>query len=414
MARTLDVYLHRNLVGHLIQDEYGDMVFDYAESWLSRLNAIALSHSLPPRSERFSRNECWGYFDGILPESDKRDIVARNLGISSMNDFALLKRIGGECAGAVTFVPSGENLPERQDRYRILSGAELADILRSLPRRPLMAGADDVRISLAGAQGKIAVRIVGEEISLPLSGAPSTHILKPAIERYPSIVVNEWFCMSLAQRIGLPVAHVETGKVEDIDYLIVKRYDRNISDAGMLERLHQEDFCQALGLASEQKYQSEGGPSLKQCFQLVRETSALPVIDLATLLEGVLFNFLIGNNDAHGKNFSLLRTIVSGKSTIRLAPFYDLLSTALYPELSTKMAMNFGSEYDPEKVIAKHFERFSQDATLGNAMVKRRMKELVEAVLSTLATMPVDNPVAVDIAKLIQGRCEKTLVRLGA
>jgi serine/threonine-protein kinase HipA len=276
-----------------------------------------------------------------------------------------------------------------------------------------MAGADDVRLSLAGAQDKIAVRIVGDEISIPLGGAPSTHILKPAIERFQSVVFNESFCMTLAQRIGLPVAHVETGKVEDIDYLAVKRYDRNFTDAGTLERLHQEDFCQALGIASEQKYQNEGGPSLQQSFELVRETSALPVIDLTTLLDGVLFNFLIGNNDAHGKNFSLLRTIVSGKATIRLAPFYDLLSTAFYPELSTKMAMKFGGEYDSEKVVAKHFDRFAQDANLGKAMVKRRVKEEVEAVISTLATMPVDRQVADDIASLIRRRCEKTLVRLG-
>ena len=116
MARTLDVYLHRELVGHLIQDDGGQMVFDYAESWLEKPGATPLSHSLPLRRERFKRNECRGYFAGIFPEESKREIIARNLGISERNDYAMLERIGGECAGAVTFVPTGEPLSAPDDR----------------------------------------------------------------------------------------------------------------------------------------------------------------------------------------------------------------------------------------------------------------------------------------------------------
>jgi len=116
VARTLDVYLHRGLVGHLIQDDGGQMVFDYAASWLQRPDATLLSHSLPLRRERFKRNECRGYFAGIFPEESKREIIARNLGISERNDYAMLERIGGECAGAVTFVPTGEPLSAPDDR----------------------------------------------------------------------------------------------------------------------------------------------------------------------------------------------------------------------------------------------------------------------------------------------------------
>ena len=226
MARTLDVYLHDELVGHLVQDDGGQMVFDYAESWLQKPGATPLSQSLPLRNKRFKRNECRGFFAGILPEESKREIIARNLGISARNDYAMLEQIGGECAGAVTFIPAGDGLPERNYGYRPLSSPELAAILKELPKRPLLAGEDGIRLSLAGAQDKVAVRIEGNEVSLPLGGAPSTHILKPAVERFTGVVFNEAFCMKLAAAAGLSAAKVETRIVEDIEYLLVERYDR--------------------------------------------------------------------------------------------------------------------------------------------------------------------------------------------
>src|SRR5438552_16844661 len=151
------------------------MIFEYVESWLTRSGATPLSQSLQLRKERFKRKECRGFFAGILPEESKREIIARNLGISARNDFALLEQIGGECAGAVTFIPAGQPPPERNYGYRNLSPHELAAILKELPTRPLLAGEEGIRLSLAGAQDKIAVCIEGDEISLPLGGAPSTH-----------------------------------------------------------------------------------------------------------------------------------------------------------------------------------------------------------------------------------------------
>src|SRR5437660_81340 len=135
MARTLDVYLHNQLAGHLVQDDGGQMLFDYTESWLQKPGAMPLSQSMPLRKERFKRNECRGFFGGLLPEQSKREIIARNLGISARNDHAMLEQIGGECAGAVTFIPAGDPLPDRNYRYRVLSAKELAKILRELPRR---------------------------------------------------------------------------------------------------------------------------------------------------------------------------------------------------------------------------------------------------------------------------------------
>ena len=409
MARTLDVYLHRELVGHLIQDDGGQMVFDYAESWLQKPGATPLSHSLPLRQKRFTRKECRGYFAGVLPEESKREIIARNLGISERNDYAMLERIGGECAGAVTFIPSGETLPAPDDHYRALTSHELAGILKELPRRPLLAGETGIRLSLAGAQDKIAVRVEGEAISLPLGGAPSTHILKPAVERFAGVVFNEAYCMRLAAAVGLPVANAEIRRVEDVEYLLVERYDRmrrQSPDGAALERLHQEDFCQALGIVSENKYQKEGGPSLKQCFALLREVSSAPVLDLARLLDAVVFNFLVGNNDAHGKNFSLLYRGAGAVSLeTRLAPLYDVVSTRYYPELTSELAMKIGGEYSSDRVSKTNFEQLAEDAGLTKPLVRSRVPELAEAVLSNLDKTGIDHPVAEALAGQIQAKC---------
>ena len=412
MAKTLDVYLHSDLVGHLVQDDGGGMAFDYVESWLNKPGATPLSQSLPLRTKRFKRNECRGFFAGVLPDEAKREIIARNLGISARNDYAMLERIGGECAGAVTFIPAGQALLERNYSYRKLSAEELAAILKELPKRPLLAGEEGIRLSLAGAQDKIAVRMENGEVRLPLGGAPSTHILKPSVERFEGVVFNEALCMKLAAEAGLPAASVETINVNGIDCLLVERYDR-IHGQGpgaetAVERLHQEDFCQALGIVPERKYQKEGGPSLKQCFRLLREASSAPVIDLARLLEAVIYNYLIGNNDAHGKNFSLLyRGAGTANLETRLAPLYDVVSTLYYPELSRDMAMKIGGEYSSEKVTARNFEQLAEEAGLGKPLVRGRVAEMAERVIAGLAKVPIAHPVAEKGAGLIRQRSEK-------
>jgi serine/threonine-protein kinase HipA len=411
MARTLDVYLHEELVGHLIQDDRGQMSFEYLESWLAKPRAAALSQSLPLRKERFPTEECRAFFGGILPEESKREIIARNLGISARNDYAMLEQIGGECAGAVTFVPAGQEVPKRNYHYRKLDAKELAGILRELPKRPLLAGEKGIRLSLAGAQDKVAVRIEGDEVLLPLEGAPSTHILKPAVERFAGVVFNEALCMTLAAHMNLPVARVEARKVEDVDYLLVERFDRKhvmIDGTPAVERLHQEDFCQAQNIVSEMKYQKEGGPSFKQCFALLRNVSTTPVIDLASLLDAAIFNYLVGNNDAHGKNFSL----VYPDKEIRLAPLYDVISTIFYPELNIEMAMRIGREYSSDKVTPKEFEQLAQDAGLAKPLVRRRVPELATVAIEALGKIKISGRVSDEVADLIRKRCARAREKL--
>ncbi|MGH8193223.1 MAG: type II toxin-antitoxin system HipA family toxin [Woeseiaceae bacterium] len=408
MARTLNVFLDRELVGQLIQDDGGQMLFRYDESWLAKPEPIALSRSLPLREELFTQKECRGFFGGTLPEEGNRKVIARILGISDKNDFAMLEQIGGECAGAVTFLPESEEIRDDDNRYRALADEEFAKILRELPRRPLMAGEDGIRLSLAGAQDKIAVRIDADRISIPRGSAPSSHILKPAVATYEGVVFNEAFCMALANACDLNAAPIAIGRIEDIDYLLAERYDRIRDEAGNIQRLHQEDFCQALGVPSDMKYQSEGGPSLATCFALIREASSVPALDLRALLDAVIFNLLIGNHDAHAKNFSLL---YMPDQTVRLAPLYDLVSTVYYEELTDKMAMKLGGEAKSALVYPKNIEKFAADTGLGAAQTRARIPAIAREILKGLPGIEKPDPVSEAIAELISARCKDFISR---
>ncbi len=408
MTKILDVYWDHDLIGQLIQNDHGEPNFKYASSWLNNPQAIAISCSLPLQQKTFSRKECRGFFEGILPEQHNRRKICRILGISPNNDFSLLEKIGGECAGAISFIQPDEKTTYTDEKYRPITENELANILRKLPERPLLAGEVGVRLSLAGVQDKIAVYKVGDQISIPLDGSPSTHIIKPAITAYEGIIFNEAFCLQLANSIGINVAKATLEHAEDIGYLLIERYDRNVTDGtqnkAIISRLHQEDFCQALGIVSERKYQNEGGPSLAQCFTLVREYSEVPVVDLQQLINVVIFNFLIGNCDAHGKNFSFILD-----KECRLAPFYDLLSTTYYQELSLKMAMKIGGEYSINNIKMDNFDKLAKDIGFTQAAVRHRTLELIEALSSTLHNLQPSNHVEEKIAAMIKSRSNRLL-----
>ncbi len=410
MARTLHVYIEQQIAGHLVQDDDGQMLFRYHPDWLKSAGGFALSHSLPLRERAFRQKECRGFFGGILPEEANRKVIARILQISEKNDFAMLERIGGECAGALTFVPEDEAPPQPGSEYRELSDAELIEILETLPKRPLLAGEKDVRLSLAGAQDKIAVKVDGKgKIFLPLNYAPSTHILKPAVATWEGLVSNEAYCMALARAAGLKAAATSAHKLGGIEYLLSERYDRAVDEDGTVHRLHQEDFCQALGIPSEIKYQSEGGPGLKDCFSLLRLASSNIVADVRDLLNAVVFNLLIGNNDAHAKNYSILYG-PGGRG--RLAPLYDLVCTVCYPEIENRLAMKIGGEANPELISRKNIEAFAREASLGVALVRRSVVELTELVRDKSALIEQPDETAEKLKELIAARCESVLSRL--
>ena len=325
MAHELDVRLFADHVGTLALVE-GRLNFRYAPAWLALPNAVALSCSLPLRAEHFDDHLARPFFAGLLPEGQMRRLIAQQFQVSGQNDFALLDHIGGDCAGAVTFVAPGQAFPTlaSDDDVQWLSDEDVIAMLDELPRRPMLAGKDGLRLSLAGAQDKLPVVFDNDRIGLPRHGTPSSHILKPAIHAIPDSVSNEGFCLALAAAMQLDSANAKIHCVRDRQMLLVERYDRVADSAGRRQRLHQEDFCQALGVVPELKYQNEGGPDLAQCFALVRRVTRPSAPQVLRLFDYVIFNALIGNHDAHAKNLSLL---YSGQRPI-LAPLYDTLSTA--------------------------------------------------------------------------------------
>ena len=416
MTHELEVWLFADSVGTLSLVD-GRLNFCYASGWLAQPDAVALSASLPLQAEPFDDRKARPFFAGLLPEGQMRRLIAQQFQVSGQNDFALLDHIGGECAGAVTFLEPGQALPIsiRNDDVQWLSDEEVVAILDELPRRPMLAGKDGLRLSLAGAQDKLPVVFDGARIGLPLNGTPSSHILKPAIHAVEDSVVNEGFCMALAEAMRLQPAKSKIHAVLDRSFLLVERYDRLIDTKGHRQRLHQEDFCQALSVVPEMKYQNEGGPDLAQCFDLVRRATRPSAPQVLRLLDYVIFNALIGNHDAHAKNFSLL---YSGKTPV-LAPFYDTLSTAVYPTLTPKMAMKIGTKYKFSEVQGRHWDQFAEGVGFTKAHAKRRILELARALPTTarkLHSAPgcgfAGNAVVERVIALIEQRCALTIRRL--
>jgi serine/threonine-protein kinase HipA len=299
-------------------------------------------------------------------------LIARQFHVSGQNDFALLDHIGSECAGAVTFLELGQPLRQSSSGGDVewLSDEGIVAILEELPRRPMLAGRNGLRLSLAGAQDKLPVTVDGNRIGLPRDGTASTHILKPLISALEDSVTNEGFCLALAEVVKLRAARLQVRSIGGLRFLLVERYDRLINPQDSIQRLHQEDFCQALSVVPEMKYQSEGGPGLAQCFDLVRRATRPSAPQVLRLFDYVVFNTLIGNHDAHAKNFSLLYT----DKTPVLAPLYDTLSTAVY--LTPRMAMKLGSKYKFSEVQARHWDQFAEAAGLAKSQTRKRILEL--------------------------------------
>lgn len=412
MTRTLDTWWDGRLVGQLTQDKHGELGFAYARAWLDDEAAQPLSASLPKRTEPFSRRECRPFFGGLLPEESQRDAAAQALGVSRANDFALLDRLGGDVAGALQLLPPGEGptAPAPDQRPTPLDDAGLIRVLDALPVRPLLAGEEGLRLSLAGAQSKVPVVLVEGAVALPAPGQPTTHILKPPISRFAATTENEAFVMLLAAAIGLDVAPVEARIVQGRTFLLVQRYDRAIGDDGFVRRIHQEDFCQALGVPPETKYASEGGPTFKDCFGLLRRVAARPAVDVLKLLDAVIFNVIAGNADAHGKNFSILY----GDEGPRLAPLYDLLATVAYPDLSPKFAMKIGKRATLAELDAKGWAAFAADVGIGLPLMRRRVAEISKGVLEKatavaeeLARPELDRTAIEQFANMIRDRADR-------
>ncbi len=373
MADVLDVYLNQDLTGR-VEDDRGKLSFVYEKAWLESDQFIPLSVTMPPTTDTFSDEIARPFFENLLPEGEIRAAIAKLKQLSERNTFGLLGEIGGDCAGAISLWGHGEK-PRKNEGYAALTDARLAEVLAGMATRPLLVAEDQLRLSLAGAQNKLPVYYDGQQLSLPRGSAPSSHILKPGARGFENMPANEHFCMRLANALGLPVPGSMILRKSEPLYL-VDRYDRMRASDGALSRIHQIDFCQASGLSSQKKYEHEGGPSLGACFEVITRFSTQPARDRLHLISWLILNYLIGNADAHAKNLSLLIT----REGLRLAPFYDLVSTAVYRELTDKLALKIGGENRPEWIQKRHWEALAATSGANPRIVWRRLNELSAAI----------------------------------
>lgn len=373
MIRELVVVRDADVVGTIHVDAAAQMSFAYDRAWLARADAFPISARLPLGPDPHDPAAAHRFFANLLPEGGVRRAVCQRLGLSEDNDVDLLAAIGGDCAGALSILRAGDAPPQAHDHaYERLGDARLRAIVAD-DAAALLAGGPATRLSLAGAQEKLPVAVLDGELHLPLASAPSTHILKLPHARYRHLPANEAFVLGLAARVGLAVVDAELLTRTRPAALLVRRYDRQRSDDRWpVERVHQEDLCQALGVPPSRKHEQEGGPTLAASIELVRGIVRQPLVDTRGLIEWQAFNITAGNSDGHGKNLS----IVYEAAGARLAPFYDLVATRAYPALDRALAMGVGGTRDPDHVDARRWTALAQ--SLGIA--PRLTLELVAGV----------------------------------
>lgn len=380
---SLGVYWDREEVGRLELLEEGTR--DYAFSYTAHTRPISLS--LPTSEKSFSSARSRPFFDALLPEGLVREQIANQLKLAASDSYGLLAELGRDCAGALQILEA-KRMSEAP-AVLWLDAQQLDALIEELPRHPLGLHAQDqrLRLSLAGVQNKaVLVRDSEGTFGKPLNGMPSSHILKPELlgQDYPGLATNEYFCMRLAERCGLSAAQVELKTVAGHPCLVVERFDRQLSSFPP-RRVHQEDLCQALGLTPDFKYQKEGWrlPSYRALSQLLDEHSPSPGLDRLAGAQAAVFHFLLGNADAHAKNISLIHHT----DGVRLAPLYDVVCTAAYPDLDRELALSIGDELDPDSITSIHWSDLAEDFALNPRAFERARLELAGRIAAQAALL---------------------------
>lgn len=369
-------------VGDIEGENSDNACFKYADSYLSNPESRAISISLPLSNGVFDAKTTKSYFEGLLPEGFTRKCVADWMHIDENNYLSILTGLGHECLGAIRVIDEGAF--QVHPEYRKLDDIEV----KKLAKEGATESAELVtksHLSLTGASGKVGLYYDGINWFLPIGNAPSTHIVKQSHVRLNRIVCNELLCLNTAKKLGLDVVDnfiINLGEYEDDDILFAtKRYDRKIDsscktidDMYVPFRLHQEDFAQALGIASADKYEKNAEGYMRRAFELLRNYSSNPIEDQMKLWEICIFNYMIGNTDNHIKNLSLIYS--SDLKNVRLSPAYDIVSTIIYDSSSEEMSMSVGGMYRIFDITRDCFEREARNIGLGTKLAMRRFDDL--------------------------------------
>lgn len=341
--KTLNVFYETELVGVLSEDNEERLSFKYSKAWLKNPQSFPLSIALKLTEEAYGHLPTKAFFENLLPEGSVKEILEEHSKSNIKGEFDFLKIYGEDCAGAFVITPQ-DNVPIKPNQ-NLKKEIELETLYGYLNQNKSLADAivnnEGGHFSLAGAQDKIPVIIEDTKLFIPLGNIPTTDIVKPHVRYFNSTKdspYNEYFCMKLARNVGLNVPDVDIIEGEYPLY-ITRRFDR-IEIDGVIKRIHQQDFCQARGITSAKKYESDGGPTFASNYNLVKDISVAPIPDLNQLLMWFWFNLVIGNNDCHSKNLAFLQT----NEGLRVSPFYDLLSTTIYKEISPKFSYGVGKQ----------------------------------------------------------------------
>jgi serine/threonine-protein kinase HipA len=401
----LNVFVNGRLAGVLRRESTGAIDFRYDKQWLAWDATFPISLSLPLREDRYIGAPVIAVFDNLLPDSESiRRRVAERVGANGIDAYSMLTALGHDCVGALQFLPEGiEPGSAGKIEGKIIGDDEVASIIQNLATAPLGVGEDDdFRISIAGAQEKTALLRRDGKWYKPIGTTATTHILKPQIGRLPNgvdlsnSVENEYLCLKLMSALGLPAANAEIADFGGRRTLVVERFDRRWTADKRLLRLPQEDCCQALAVPPTRKYQSDGGPGVKEILELLKGSDA-PTEDISAFLKANIVFWLIGATDGHAKNFSVF---LAPGGRFRLTPLYDVLSAQ--PSLDAKqiqqkafkLAMSVGKNrhYTVDEILPRHFVQTAEISSVGATFVRAIFSDLAKTFEATFAAVLKELP----------------------
>jgi serine/threonine-protein kinase HipA len=424
MTKDLIAVVEGREMGRVTCDSRARLSFTYSEQWRSAPDSFPLSISMPLALSEHGNAKLDPFLWGLLPDnSHVLDQWGRRFHVSPRNAFALIANVGEDCAGAVQFL--------QPDRLNVILGRKppqvdwLDDLAIAARLRTLRADhsawrlpRDTGQFSLAGAQPKTALLFDNGRWGVPSGRVPTTHILKPPSADLDGHVENEHFCLELASALGLPVVDSRIVHFEDEVAIVVERYDRIRTAAG-LRRVHQEDMCQALAIPPTRKYQNEGGPGIREIVELLTTNSTNAAEDVATFLDSIAFNWLIAGTDAHAKNYALL---IGAEGRVRLAPLYDVASVLPYPAIDiekAKLSMKLGGEYRLRNINLHHWRKLAKELRLDSDRIihrvddlARRLRDHVDEIQQRMTVEGIAHPISARLADALRLRsatCRKVL-----
>lgn len=372
MPKSLDVYINGQLIGYLHDHE--PLTFTYTNECISGLVSSPIEKIIPLETGEINSPAVHAYFENLLPEGDQRDSLEKKYHVTSI--FGLLENSAWDSAGSLVLIPTGT--APHDPEYVKTTWPEIAQIISGQLERH-----DRPKTTISGAQYKILLSIdkTDSHPLLPVGSTPSSHILKPDIQRPGQKIwasaVNEAIMMRLSSKCGLQTASVDY--ISEVKSCLVKRYDR-VESVNGITRINQFDICQLLKIPSGVKYELDGGPSFAQSYEQVKSLSINPINDCESLLKWLFFNLFIGNNDSHAKNLSVL---VTDKGYC-LAPFYDLMCTSVYSGFSNNFAFKIGDTYKPGEVTGSQLVTLASSIKVSDKFLLKLAKEMSEKIISSL------------------------------